>query len=69
MNLWRKAPWRGTYKCESPFRLVQLESFQRRGKAGPAEALSQPELHQLDRVKIIAIKESIEAIIGGCIWQ
>jgi hypothetical protein len=24
MNLWRKAPWRGTFQCEAPFRLVQF---------------------------------------------
>ncbi len=28
MNLWRKAPWRGTKSCEAPFRLVQFESYQ-----------------------------------------
>jgi len=27
MNLWRRAPWRGTYQCEAPFHLIQFESY------------------------------------------
>jgi len=29
MNLWRRAPWRGTYQCEAPFRFVYIENIQR----------------------------------------
>jgi hypothetical protein len=52
MNLWRKAPWRGTFQCEAPFRFQQLAGYRlpavvptarRQGAAAQPLSVSQPQ--------------------------